>query len=119
MIEPTFETTADPLPQAFSRLHSLAHDDRISTLERVTYETAVSLISTAYAYRIRPTNGKLLAEIANPKLTPTARAQDLNRALISLLAKAQIPIPQSVRIDDILSEETTGSPAYTPNDPTQ
>ena len=108
--------TTDPLPQAFSRLHKLARADDLPMLERITYETAVSLLSTAFAYRIRP-NGKLLAEIANPNLTPTARAQDLNRETLRMLNENGIPIPQSVRIEDILSEDTTGGAEYAPNGP--
>lgn len=115
IVEPPF--TTDPTPQAFSRLHRLARNDDTPILDRVTYETAVTLLSTAFAFRIRP-DSKILTEIANPQLTPLARTQDLNRALIRELPANGIPIPQPARIDEILAEDAqTGGPEYTPNGP--
>lgn len=112
-IESPFKTT-NPTAQAFARMRNLATSDETSMLDRITYQTAVSLLSTAYAYRVTP-DTDLLAAIANPKSTPLARAQDLNRQLIRALAEYGIPIPHPTQIEEILSEDTqTGGPEYLP-----
>lgn len=112
-IKNPFKTT-NPTAQAFARMHNLATSDETSMLDRITFQTAISLLSTAYAYRVTPDTG-LLASIANPELTPLARAQDLNRQLIKTLPQHGIPIPHPIQIEENLDEDTqTGGPEYLP-----